>query len=99
MQKLSYDANGNATTFTGEGVEVFRLAVLASALKMYGKCGMRANRAYTPAAMLAAATAATGNKYKRAQRLEFLRAAIEVTGRMQALKARLQVEDTAAAKV
>lgn len=50
---------------TGENVNRFAIVVLASALKLYAKTGMRANRAYTPTNMLKTATAHTGIKYKR----------------------------------
>ena len=54
----------NGTVFTGSDVNIFRCHVIASALKLYAKTGMRVNRAYTPKAMLAAATQETGLVFK-----------------------------------
>lgn len=48
---------------TPNEIEAYRLIVIASALTLYAKTGMKANRAYTPTAMLAAATAATGRTF------------------------------------
>jgi len=42
----------------------FQAAIVASALKMYIKTGMRANRAYTPKSMMRTATAITGQSFK-----------------------------------
>lgn len=42
----------------------FQAIVLASALKLYRTTGMKANRAYTPSAMMRTASAITGKKYK-----------------------------------
>ena len=56
------------TTFTGErGVSTYRACVIKSALQLYAKTGMKANRAYTPTAMLAAASDITGLKFRRGQ--------------------------------
>jgi hypothetical protein len=58
--------NGACTSFVGrDAVEVFRLRVIASGLRLYAKTGIKPNRAYTPSAMLAAAEQVTGKKYKR----------------------------------
>lgn len=60
--------SGAGTTFTGTGgVNVYRATVIASALRLYAKTGMKANRAYTPTAMLAAANEITGHHYRRGQ--------------------------------
>lgn len=57
-----------AVVFSGrDAVEVFRARTIASALRLYAKTGMKANRAYTPSNMLAAATQITGQKFKRGQ--------------------------------
>lgn len=50
-----------------EQVNVFRAITMKHALQLYAKTGMKANRAYTPTAMLAVATEYTGKKYKRGQ--------------------------------
>lgn len=43
----------------------FRAVVIASALELYAKTGMKANTAYTPKNMLATAGQITGVAYKR----------------------------------
>lgn len=52
------------TTFTGSAVNVYVALTLASALKLYAKTGMKANRAYTPKNMIAKASQITGKKFK-----------------------------------
>lgn len=61
-----------AVVFTHEKVDAYRAMVISGALRMYARTGMKVNRAYTPSAMLAAATSMTGVKYKRG---EYLKAA------------------------
>ena len=56
------------TTFTGpKEVNTFVLVVLKNAIKLYLGTGMKANRSYTPANMLAKASEFTGKTYKRGQ--------------------------------
>jgi hypothetical protein len=45
----------------------YQAVVVAKALKLYAKTGMKANRAYTPTNMLRTAGNITGKKYKRGQ--------------------------------
>jgi hypothetical protein len=52
------------------GVATFRAIAIKNALKFYADTGMKVNRAYTPSAMLAAATDITGKKFKRGQYME-----------------------------
>lgn len=60
--------NGKCTGYVGEkAVECYRAYVIASALKLYADTGMKANRAYTPTAMLKAANEITGHVYRRGQ--------------------------------
>lgn len=54
-----------ATVITGPQIPVFQLIVITSAMRLYIKTGMRANRAYTPANMIAYASKITGKAYKR----------------------------------
>lgn len=42
----------------------YQAIVIASALDLYRKTGMKANRAYTPSAMMKAASQITGRKFK-----------------------------------
>lgn len=56
------------TTFAGpDAVALFRATTIASGLRMYAKHKILPNRAYTPTAMLKAATGITGKAYKRGQ--------------------------------
>lgn len=64
------------TSFVNGGMDVFRARVVASGLRLYAKTGMKPNREYTPTNMLRAASAMTGEKYKRG---EYLRAADDLT--------------------
>ena len=61
------ERTNNGTSFTGSDVEIFRAIVIAGALDLYAKTGMKANRAYTPSAMLRAAKEITGKTFKRGQ--------------------------------
>ena len=57
-----------AVVFSGrDAVEVFRARTIASALRLYAKTGIKANRAYTPTNMLTAASQITGKTFKRGQ--------------------------------
>lgn len=56
------------TSYVGpDAVALLRARTIASALRLYARTGMKANRAYTPSNMLAAATGITGKQYKRGQ--------------------------------
>jgi hypothetical protein len=60
---IRYSDSG--TSFVGpDAVQVFRCRAIASALRLYAATGMQANRAYTPKAMMAAATQITGVVFK-----------------------------------
>lgn len=57
-----------SVSFEGpNGVNVYRALAVASALRLYAKTGMKANRAYTPTAMLRVASEMTGKTFKRGQ--------------------------------
>jgi hypothetical protein len=45
-------------------VAIYRATVIEHGLRFYAKTGMKVNRAYTPAAMIRAATDITGKKFK-----------------------------------
>lgn len=51
------------TITTPEGIERFRLITIRRAILMWVDCGIKANRAYTPKAMAAAASAVTEKAY------------------------------------
>jgi hypothetical protein len=65
---IGLNEKGQAQSFVGpDAVALFRARVIASALRLYAKTGIKANRAYTPTNMLTAATSITGKRYKRGQ--------------------------------
>jgi hypothetical protein len=80
---LGYREGGEASSFTGSGVDVMRAAVIASGLRFYAKTGMKPNRAYTPRAMIEAAQSMTGRKYKAR---DYERAAADLSELCQVLK-------------
>jgi hypothetical protein len=50
-----------------KAINAYVALVLASAIDLYVKTGMKANRAYTPTNMLKTASRLTGRQYKRNQ--------------------------------
>ena len=50
---------------TQHGIEMYRMTVIHSAIKLYLKTGMKVNRMYTPANMVQQVTQKTGKVYKR----------------------------------
>ena len=56
------------TTFVGPTqVSVFQMVTIRSAIKLYAKTGMKANRAYTPTSMKVMVEKITGKIFKRGQ--------------------------------
>lgn len=52
-------------SFTGaKGVALYQALAIKSALKLYAKTGIKANRAYTPSAMMRMATRITDKAFK-----------------------------------
>ena len=51
-------------------INVFQCLTVASALSLYAKTRLKANRAYTPSAMLNFVNTTTGMKFKRTQYAE-----------------------------
>jgi hypothetical protein len=68
----------SGTSFTGNGVNLFAASALRSGLRMYARCGMRPNRAWTPSAMLLKAGQLTGRTFKRGQYDEAVQALTEL---------------------
>ena len=52
---------------TQHGIEMYRMAVIHSALKLYVKTGIKANTMYTPGNMLAAISKKSGKTYKKSK--------------------------------
>ncbi len=84
LQYLGSNVKGvlamTAAVFTGSDIDRFRAIVLRSALKLYRDTGIRANRAYTPTAMLATTGQLTGRTFKRGQYSEAIEALTEILG-------------------
>jgi hypothetical protein len=55
----------SATVIKGPQIPMFQLIMITSAMRLYINTGMKANRSYTPANMLAYASTLTGKTYKR----------------------------------
>lgn len=90
MDRIDYDQNGNARTFSGPGaVNVFAMAALASGLRLYAKTGMKPNRAWTPTTMMRAAAHHTGLTFKTR---DYLGAADALSVKVQAEKDRIAQE-------
>lgn len=64
MAHIEQHGNGGMSFVGREAVAVYRATVIEHALRFYVKTGMRVNRAYTPANMMAAACDITGMKFK-----------------------------------
>jgi len=59
------------TTFnTTDQIKAYQAIVIKQALLLYAHTGLKANSAYTPAAMLKAASQITGKTFKRGQYTE-----------------------------
>jgi len=91
MSNESYIKTGAGhTTFVGpDATKLFAAAALKSAIGLYVKTGMRANRAYSPTAMSEAAGRITGKTYKRGQ---LAQAAADLQVWIDAMKAALPIE-------
>jgi hypothetical protein len=50
---------------TPHGIEMYRMSVIHSALKLYIKSGMKVNRMYPPGKMVQAVAQKTGKTYKQ----------------------------------
>lgn len=87
----SYVSVGNGhTTFAGpDATKLFAAVALRLAIDLYVKTGMRANRAYTPTNMRAAATRITGKTYKRT---ELAKASADLKVWSDAMKAAIPIE-------
>jgi hypothetical protein len=54
---------------SGDSTRIYQMMVIAAALRLYAKSGMKVNRNYTPNAMMRAATHLTGARFKPRQYL------------------------------
>lgn len=64
---MSIETTQGGTVVTGESVNVFAALAVKSALSLYIKTGMKANRAYTPKNMREFVTRLTGKTYKASE--------------------------------
>lgn len=53
----------STSTFTGGAVNRYQAVIIAGALKLYARTGIKANRAYTPKNMMRMATIITGKQF------------------------------------
>lgn len=84
---IEYRPDGSAAAFIGpDAVAVFAASALVAAMRLYAKTGIKANRAYTPRAMLKRAGEICGKTYTRNQ---MLLAADDVAKWVQTMKAAL----------
>jgi hypothetical protein len=68
--------SNHGTSFIGQAaVDIFRARVISRGIRFYIKTGIKPNRAYTPKAMCAAASAITGQQFNSRKRGELARAA------------------------
>lgn len=65
---------------TPEKIADYRRIVIANGLKMYAKCGMMPNRAYTPKNMMTMAAKLTGKKFKARDCIGAAKALLEQVG-------------------
>lgn len=63
-----YDAQTGVTFEGPDQVSAAQVIILAGALRLYLRTGMKPNRAYTPGAMREAVTRITGVKYPRGRK-------------------------------
>ena len=61
---VTYDDNGNATSFSGNAVNYYQVALCKNALDMYLTCGMLTTRSATPKTLRQIAARYTGVTYK-----------------------------------
>ncbi len=52
---------------TAHSIEMYRMSVIRSALKLYIKTGIKANSMYTPSNMLSAISKKSGKTYKKSK--------------------------------
>ena len=52
---------------TAHSIEMYRMSVIRTALKIYVNTGMKANTMYTPSNMLAAISKKSGKPYKKSK--------------------------------
>jgi hypothetical protein len=83
--------NVGGTMFAGrDAVKLYQATAIASGLRLYAKTGMKPNRAWTPSAMLKAASGFTGKSYKRGQ---YVQAADDLKTWCDAMAAALPIID------
>ena len=67
MDEIKHFGNGGSSWTGDKAVNVFACLTVATAMKMYARTGIKANRNYTPKNMLAFVEQQTGRKFKRTQ--------------------------------
>ena len=64
---MSIEQTQGGTVITGESVNIFAALAVKSAMGLYIKTGMKANRSYTPKNMREFVTRLTGKAYKTSE--------------------------------
>ena len=83
QNEITFTGNGGASYVGPKGVNVFRLRVLAGAIRLYAKCGVIPTRGVTISKMMKQAEADTGKKFKRGAYIEAAEA-LDLVMRQQA---------------
>ena len=87
---ITYSADGNASSFSGPAaMDVYAMAVLASALRLYATSRIRVNRSYTPVRMMSAGRTYLGDDARGIAARDYSGMADALIVRVQAEKARI----------
>ena len=88
--EITYSADGSASSFAGAGaVNVYAMAVLASALRLYATSRIRVNRSYTPSRMMSAGRTYLGDDARGIAARDYSGMADALIVRVHAEKARI----------
>ena len=90
---ITYHADGSASSFSGPAaMDVYAMAVLASALRLYATSGIRVNRMYTPSRMMSVGRTYLGDDARGIAARGYAAMAEALVARVQAEKARIAVQ-------
>ena len=91
--EITYSADGNASSFSGPAaVNVYAMAVLASALRLYATSGIRVSRMYTPIRMMSAGRTYLGEDARGIAARDYAGMADALVARVQDEKARIAAQ-------
>ena len=87
---ITYHADGSASSFSGPAaMNVYSMAVLASALRLYATSGIRVNRIYTPIRMMSAGRTYLGDDARGISARDYAGMADALVVRVREEKARI----------